>query len=132
MPPQFFFQLLQFVLILNDRCRAQLADLVIDLDQFETETIKLTVSLHLSLSFFQFWAQRYTFGFSLAPDAGIPQVLRSVTGMILLSTDAIAFAALAKVDRNSATAEIADGFQFAVQLSAAGFQGLDGGYIWAP
>lgn len=117
-----FFQLLQLVFILDHRCRTQLADLVVDLDQRLAQAIELTVPLHLLLRLFQFRSQGQIACLGLASYTGIPQVLGSVPAMILLGAGAVALAALPIVHRNGAAAEIAEGLQFPVQLLAAGFQ----------
>ena len=117
-----FFQLLQFILIGEDSRRAQQTDLLVDHDQFLAQAVELTVALHLHLHFFQFRSQGEISRLGLTSNTGIPQVLRSVPGMILLRADAVALAALAKVHRDGAPAEIAEALQTPVQLLAAGFE----------
>ena len=94
----------------------------ISYDQFLAQAVELTVALHLLLHFFQFRTQGEISRLGLTSYTGIPQVLGSVPGMILLRTDAVALAALAKVHRDGAAAEIAEGLQTPVQLLAAGFE----------
>src|ERR1017187_9303177 len=67
-----FFQLQQVVLIGDDGDRAQLADLIIDFDQFLAEAVELTVSLYLLLHFLQFGSQGQVARFRLAFHPGIP------------------------------------------------------------
>src|SRR6266700_3215094 len=57
MPPQFFFQLLQFVFILDHGHRTQLTDLAVDLDQLLAQAVELPVLLDLLLYLFQFRSQ---------------------------------------------------------------------------
>ena len=109
-----FFQLLEFILIFDHGHRPQLADLVIDLDQFLAQAVELMVSLHLLLHFFEFPSQGQISRLGLASHTGIPQVLWSVPGMIFPSTGAVALAALAIVHRDGAAPEIAESFQFPV------------------
>jgi|SRR5580704_5411897 hypothetical protein len=107
MPPQFFFQLLQFIFILNGPGWTQLTDPVIDLGQFLGQAEKCAVSFHLAFRLLQFRTHRQISCLRLAADADVPQILRSVPRMILTRTSTVALAALAIVHGNGAAAEIA-------------------------
>ena len=62
----------------------------------------------------------------LAADVDVPQILRSVPRMILASTDAVAFAALAVVHGNGASAEIAEMLHLTEQVLPTQLQILQG------
>jgi len=122
MPPQFFFQLLQLIFILDGAGWTQLTDPVVDLGQFLGQAEKRAVSFHLPFRLFQFRPYRQIARLRLAADADVPQVLRSMPGMILTRTSAVALAALAKVHRNGATAEIPQILHLAEQVLPAQLQ----------
>ena len=78
MPPQFFFQLLQFIFILDGAGRTQLTDAIVDLGQFLGQAQKCAVSFHLPFRLLQFRTHRQISRLRLAADADVPQILRSV------------------------------------------------------
>jgi hypothetical protein len=108
MPPQFFFQLVQLIFILDASDRTQLTDPVVDLDQFLGQADEGVVSVHLLLDLFQFRPQGQIPRLGLATDANVPQILGSVPRMIFTSTRAIALTALAVVHGNGAASKIAE------------------------
>src|ERR1700694_915415 len=124
MPPQFFFQLLQLIFILDGADGTQLTDPVVDLGQFLGQAEKHAVSFHLPFRLLQFRTYRQISRPRLTVDADVPQILRSVPRMILTRTSAVALAALAIVHGNGATAEIAEVFHLAEQLLPAQLQVL--------
>src|SRR6202171_1929386 len=120
MPPQFFFQLLQLIFILDGADGTQLTDPVVDLGQFLGQAEKHAVSFRL----LQFRTYRQISRPRLTVDADVPRILRSLPRMILTRTSAVALAALAIVHGNGATAEIAEVFHLAEQLLPAQLQVL--------
>src|SRR2546428_9398021 len=85
-----FFQLLQFVFILDHGHRTQLTDLAVDLDQLLAQAVELPVLLDLLLYLFQFRSQGQISSPGLASYAGIPEVLGSVARRVPLGTRAAA------------------------------------------
>jgi len=92
-----FFELFQRAFIINHWHRTESADLFVGGNNLLAQLNKGLVALHLVLHLFQFRSQGEIAGVSLSANAGIPQILRAVAGMILLGTSAVALAALAKI-----------------------------------
>ena len=121
-----FFQLRQLIFILDGAGWTQLTDPVVDLGQFLGQAEKRAVSFHLPFRLLQFRTHRQISRLRLAGDADVPQILRSVTRMILTRTSAVALAALAIVYGNGATTEIAKILHLAEQFLPAQLQVLQG------
>jgi hypothetical protein len=121
-----FFQLLQLVFIRDGAGGSQLADLIVDFHHLLAQTDKRALSFHFPFHLFQFRSQRQIPRLGLAAHADIPKVLRSVAGVILPGTSAVAFAALAVVRGDGAPAKIAQVLQLAEQATALRLQVLQG------
>ena len=103
-----------------------MADLFIDSNEFLAQLNEGAIPLHLLLHLFQFRPQGEIAGLCLSANAGIPQILWAVAGMVLVSTGAIKLAALTKIYRNSAAAEISKILQLEVKRFSVGFEVGDG------
>src|SRR5436309_6250227 len=121
-PPQFFFQLLQFVFILDGSGRTQLTDLVVDRYQLLGQAHKRLVPFHFLLHLLQFRPQGQIPCLGLTAYADVPQILGTVPWVALTGTGAVALTAFAIIHGNDAPAKIAEILDLTEQLFPAQLQ----------
>src|SRR6266571_1047228 len=118
----FFFQLLQFVFILDGSGRTQLTDLVVDRYQLLGQAHKRLVPFHFLLHLLQFRPQGQIPCLGLTAYADVPQILGTVPWVALTGTGAVALTAFAIIHGNDAPAKIAEILDLTEQLFPAQLQ----------
>src|SRR5437016_2513863 len=117
-----FFQLLQFVFILDGSGRTQLTDLVVDRYQLLGQAHKRLVPFHFLLHLLQFRPQGQIPCLGLTAYADVPQILGTVPWVALTGTGAVALTAFAIIHGNDAPAKIAEILDLTEQLFPAQLQ----------
>src|SRR5437870_2573008 len=117
-----FFQLLQFVFILDGSGRTQLTDLVVNRYQLLGQAHERLVPFHFLFHLLQFRSQRQIPSLRLTADADVPQILGTVPWVALTGTGAVALTAFAIIHGNGAPAKIAETIDLTEQLFPAHLQ----------
>src|SRR5437016_14563377 len=117
-----FFQLLQFVFILDGSGRTQLTNLVVDRYQLLGQAHKRLVPFHFLLHLLQFLPQGQIPCLGLTAYADVQQILGTVPWLALTGIGQVALTAFALIHGNDAPAKIAEILDLTEQLFPAQLQ----------